>query len=108
MKYYELVIVFHQRLDEDALKKEQENQLRFAVQTRRQTVDQLLGRLKGIAEQITSRTKAREMLERYNAGQADLDAGPDEALTELPWWPMNRRCAARGARRFAARHWPGS
>jgi signal transduction histidine kinase/CheY-like chemotaxis protein/HPt (histidine-containing phosphotransfer) domain-containing protein len=56
------------------LKREQENQLSFAVQTRQQTVDQFLSRLKGIAEQITSRTKAREKLEAYNRGEVTDEA----------------------------------
>ncbi len=50
------------------LKTERINYLSFAVQTRRQAADDLLARFKGIADQITSRTKAREKLEQYNAG----------------------------------------
>ena len=53
------------------LKIEQENQLEFAVTTRTQTVDQLLSRWRGIASQITSRTKAREKLEAWNRGEVD-------------------------------------
>ncbi len=55
------------------IKTERIHYLTFAVQTRRQAADDLLARFKGIADQITSRTKAREKLEQYNAGTVTRD-----------------------------------
>ncbi len=57
----------------EQLKIEKKNQLIFAASNRRQTVDQVLARKKSIAAQITSRTKARQMLERFNAGEVPLE-----------------------------------
>lgn len=55
------------------LQSSEERQLVFGVKTRAQTLEQLLARQKGIAEQITSRTKARVELESYNRGESTAE-----------------------------------
>ena len=65
------------------LKTERINYLSFAVQTRRQAADDLLARFKGIADQITSRTKARAKLEEFNAGTITREELQEFSVTVL-------------------------
>ncbi|WP_017663543.1 methyl-accepting chemotaxis protein [Baaleninema simplex] len=53
------------------LKVEARRELKFAAQTRVFTVEELLSRLQSIAMQITSRTRARQVLEAYDRGEID-------------------------------------
>ncbi|NNE93013.1 MAG: hypothetical protein HKN23_15315, partial [Verrucomicrobiales bacterium] len=53
----------------ERLKSEQEDRLMFAVSTRQQTVAQLLDKLKSVSAQVSSRTKARQLLDAYNKGE---------------------------------------
>ncbi len=55
------------------LKRDQERNLQFALTTRTMAVEEYLSRVKDVAVQVTSRTKAREKLEKYNQGQVTLD-----------------------------------
>ncbi|MDC0835453.1 cache domain-containing protein [Geitlerinema sp. CS-897] len=53
------------------LKVEARRELKFSAQTRVFTVEELLSRLQSIAMQITSRTRARQVLEAYDRGEID-------------------------------------
>lgn len=55
------------------LHKEKEQQLLYDVRTRSAAVEQYLYRIKDVAMQVTSRTKAREKLEAYNRKEVGLD-----------------------------------
>ena len=82
------------------LKKAQERELRFALRTRAMAVEEFLSRAKNVAEQITSRTRARQMLEDYNRGEqsrAEMVQFTTRALTEA----MNRSAEVVGISRFA-------
>ncbi|HIJ79180.1 MAG: ATP-binding protein [Desulfobulbaceae bacterium] len=54
------------------LKSQQKNNLVFAVLTKCSTVDEFLSKAKETAMQITSRSRIRAMLEKYNLGEIDL------------------------------------
>jgi len=56
------------------LKTQQHNRLVFAVKTRTMLVEQFLDNARETAKQITSRSKAREALEKYNTHSIDLSA----------------------------------
>lgn len=58
------IIPFYRQL----LQQEQRNLL-FAVKTRTLIVEEFLSKVKNVAQQITSRTRARQELEKYNQGQ---------------------------------------
>ena len=82
------------------LKKAQERELRFALRTRSMAVEEFLSRAKNVAEQITSRTRARQMLEDYNRGEQsreEMVQFTTRALTEA----MNRSEEVVGISRFA-------
>lgn len=51
------------------LKQDAQENLLLAVQTKSQAVEEYLWRVRDIAEQIASRSKAREALENYNQGE---------------------------------------
>ena len=55
------------------LKKDQQRNLLFALQTRTLTIDQYLWRAKDVSLQIASRTAIRKKLELYNQGSISLD-----------------------------------
>jgi two-component system NtrC family sensor kinase len=55
------------------LKKKEENNLNFALKTRSLAVEQFLDRARDVADQISSRTKARQQLEAYNQKQINLE-----------------------------------
>lgn len=61
------IIPFYRQL----IQQEQRNLL-FAVKTRTLIVEQFLSKAKDVALQITSRTRARQQLEKYNQGQLPL------------------------------------
>jgi PAS domain S-box-containing protein len=52
--------------------KEEERSLLLALNAKTIAVEEYLARVKDVAAQITSRTKAREMLEQYNEGKVSL------------------------------------
>jgi signal transduction histidine kinase/CheY-like chemotaxis protein len=87
----------------DRLRSEQERQLSFAVTTRSQTVTQLLEKLRGVAVQISSRTRARQLLDAYNRDaieeekfREDLRAILDDALNRTPFLVGIHRFDLRG------------
>jgi len=57
----------------DALKRDQQRNLRFALQTRILAVDEYLSGTQDIALQIASRTAIRRRLEAYNRGEVELE-----------------------------------
>ncbi len=59
------------------LKKDQQRNLLFALQTRTLAIDQYLWRAKDVSLQIASRTAIRRKLEVYNQGMISLDEIPE-------------------------------
>lgn len=57
----------------DHLKREQRNHLDYMASVKILAIDQVIGQFKGLALQVTSRTKAREKLEAFNRGEVSLD-----------------------------------
>jgi len=55
------------------LKREQRKHLDYMASVKILAIDQVIGQFKGLALQVTSRTKAREKLEAYNRGEVSLD-----------------------------------
>ena len=55
------------------LKKEQDRNLLFALETRTMAVEEYLLRAKNVALQVTSRTGIREYLDAYNRGEISFD-----------------------------------
>ena len=58
----------------DRLKSAEDNSIVHATQTRAMTIDEWCRRAKDLAWQITSRTRIREELERYNQGKIPYEA----------------------------------
>ena len=56
------------------LKEIKQQQLAFSADTRNQTLSQILSGISDVAEQIASRTKAREQLAAYNRKEIDKEA----------------------------------
>lgn len=56
----------------NSLKQDEENNLKFALKARTMAIEEYLSRVKNVALQIASRTKAREKLEAYNEGEVEL------------------------------------
>lgn len=74
------IIPLYNRLREDT-----ERNFQFSLRTRRRTIDEFLLRAQDIALQITSRTRARQVLEDYNQGKVqreDILAFTSQILTE--------------------------
>ncbi len=67
----------------DRLKAEQKQQLAFAVSTRSQTISQILDKQKSVAAQVASRTRARILLQSYNAGEMTLQQYEEASLPIL-------------------------
>lgn len=59
------------------LRAQQANNLIFAVKTKSMIVEEFLSKAKETAQQITSRSKAREALEKYNNNEIDLSTFND-------------------------------
>ncbi|MDY6939146.1 MAG: ATP-binding protein [Cyanobacteriota bacterium] len=81
------------------LKKGQERDLQFALRTRTMAIEEFLSRAKNVAEQISSRTRARQMLEEYNRGDRSWNETvqfTNKALTEA----MSRSEDVVGISRF--------
>ncbi len=85
------------------LKAEQEQQLGFAVSMRTLTVAQLLEKLREVAAQVSSRTRARELLAAYDkgeitAGEYQTAAAPifEDALQGSPFLAGIQRLDAGG------------
>ncbi|MCG2755074.1 MAG: ATP-binding protein [Desulfobacteraceae bacterium] len=65
------------------LRAQQANNLIFAVKTRSMVVEEFLAKAKETARQITSRSKAREALEKYNNNEIDLSTFNDFSIPIL-------------------------
>lgn len=81
------------------LKKAEERNLQSALQTRKLAVEEFLSRAKDVSEQITSRTRGRQMLDEYNQGnvsQDELASFTTQILTEA----MNKSEDVVGISRF--------
>lgn len=65
------------------LRAQQANNLIFAVKTRSMVVEEFLSKAKETARQITSRSKAREALEKYNNNEIDLSTFNDFSIPIL-------------------------
>lgn len=80
---------------------QEERNLLFAVKTRTLIVEEFLSRAKDVALQITSRTRARQELEKYNRGQisfTDISALSNIILADA----LNKSAAVAGITRLAA------
>jgi methyl-accepting chemotaxis protein len=53
------------------LKEGEKKNLQSTVQTRTMTVEEFISKAKNVAEQITSRTRARQLLQSYNQGELE-------------------------------------
>jgi signal transduction histidine kinase len=85
----------------EKLKRSQEADLQANLQTRLLTINQVLERKVDIAEQVTSRTRARELLEGFNQGTvspAEISTFSTRVLTEA----MEQTDSLVGLRRFDA------
>ncbi len=65
------------------LKVQQANNLIYTAKTRSMVVDEFLAKIKETARQITSRSKAREALQRYNNGEINVSELKDFSVPIL-------------------------
>jgi hypothetical protein len=85
------------------LRQSQEQDLQFALHNRTLTVQEFLSRAKGVAEQIASRTKARQILESYNQNQ--ISSGEVLRIsTNILTEAMNRTTDVIGITRLDQNH----